>query len=115
MKKRMSLILSICLLLSLVGAPATLAQGPQKVLFWHAMSGNAAAVIEEIVADYNATQGAENGWEVEPLFAGAYQESSVKLTAITSTGSNVELPDLYQLGARGCFEMKDNEYLIPIY
>ena len=113
MKQVLSLILSLCLLATLAAVPA-LAEEPKEVLFWHSMSGNAATVLDEIVADYNATQGAQNGYKVTSLFAGAYQESSVKLTAITSTGSNAELPDLYQISARGCFEMKDNEYLIPI-
>ncbi len=113
MKKVLSLILSLCLLATLASVPA-LAEAPKEVLFWHSMSGNAATVLDEIVADYNATQGAQNGYKVTSLFAGAYQESSVKLTAIISAGSKEELPDLYQISARGCFEMKDNEYLIPI-
>ena len=113
MKKVLSLILTLCLLATIAAVPA-LAEAPKEVLFWHSMSSNAAAVMDEIVADYNATRGAQNGYKVTSLFAGAYQESSVKLTAITSTGSNAELPDLYQISARGCFEMKDNEYLIPI-
>ncbi len=113
MKKVLSLVLFVCLMATLAAVPA-LADEPKEVLFWHSMSGNAATVLDEIVADYNATQGAQNGYKVTSLFAGAYQESSVKLTAITATGSNAELPDLYQISARGCFEMKDNEYLIPI-
>ncbi len=114
MKKFLSLLMALCLLSTLAAVPA-MADEPKEVLFWHAMSGNSAAVMEQIVADYNATQGAQNGYKVVPVFAGAYQESSVKLTAIISSGSNAELPDLYQISARGCFEMKDNEYLIPIY
>lgn len=113
MRKLLSLALALFLLTTLAIVPA-LANEPKEVLFWHSMSGNASAVLEEIVADYNATQGAQNGYKVNPLFAGAYQESSIKLTAITSTGDNSQLPDLYQISARGCFEMKDNEYLIPI-
>lgn len=113
MKKVLVFSLCACLLLSVL-TPGALAQETKEVLFWHSMSGNAAAVLDEIVADYNGTVGKEKGITVNALFAGAYQESSVKLTAITTTGDNTQLPDIYQLGARGCFEMKDNEYLLPI-
>lgn len=113
MKKVFSLVVCLCIMATLAAVPA-LADEPQEVLFWHSMTGNAATVLEEICADYNTTQGALTGYTVTPLYVGAYQESSVKLTAIIATGSNNELPDLYQISARGCFEMKDNEYLIPI-
>lgn len=113
MKKTVSLLLVLCILFTMTAAVA-MASEPTEVLFWHSMGGNAGTVLEEIVADYNATQGAKNGYKVNSLFVGPYQESSVKLTAITSTGDNSQLPDLYQISARGCFEMKDNEHLIPI-
>jgi sn-glycerol 3-phosphate transport system substrate-binding protein len=84
---------------------------PTEVTFWHSISGDKEIVLKEIVDEYNAGPGAEIGVTVNPIFQGAYDEFSTKLTASLQAGDTDNLPDLVQLSSKGIFDVKDSKYI----
>lgn len=67
------------------------ASGPVEIDLWHAMSANLQATLDELVADYNASQDAV---VVSSLFQGTYNENLDKYLAALRGG---ERPTLIQL------------------
>ena len=100
MKKTLCLLLTLCLLISLV--PAFAENGPVTVTFWHSMTEEAKELLDGYVADFNTTVGAEKGIRVEAVFQGSYADSVTKMNSILSApGHTDELPDVMQLDATG--------------
>lgn len=91
-----------------------LPSAPVKVVFWHSMTGAAAENIEATAKQYNETVGKEKGITISPVFQGAYDEASTKLTAVLRSGAQKELPDIMQLSSKGIFDVKDSDYIVPV-
>lgn len=91
-----------------------LPSAPVKVVFWHSMTGAAAENIEATAAKYNETVGKEKGITISPVFQGAYDEASTKLTAVLRSGAQKDLPDIMQLSSKGIFDVKDSKFIVPV-
>ena len=98
MKKAVSLVLSLILLLSLAACAKA---DTISIVFWHSMSEEAGTLMEKYVKDFNETIGKEKGIEVTSVFQGAYADSVNKMNGILSAGQNDTLPDVMQLDATG--------------
>lgn len=81
---------------------------PVKIVWWHAMGGEAGKVLEKLVADYNASQ---KKVRVEPMFQGSYDELLNKLKA--SLGGKDE-PALVQVNEVSSRFMIDSKAITPI-
>ena len=79
-----------------------------KIEFWHAMSGPNQQAIDDIVADYNASQ---DKYEVESLFQGSYEES---LTKLRSVGGTADAPAIMQVFEVGTKYMIESGYIEPV-
>lgn len=76
-----------------VAAPVTTvdaASKPEKIVFWHSMTGQNQKSIERIVKDFNNSQ---KDYEVVPEFQGQYVEA---LPKFLSVGGSKKAPDLFQ-------------------
>ena len=90
MKKLVSLVLALCMVLSMGVFTAASAE-PTEIVFWTALSGNYDAVIQQIVADFNASQ---DQWKVVAEYQGNYYDIAAKLQAALLDGSE---PDIVQM------------------
>lgn len=70
---------------------------PIKVTWWHSMGGSGGAAIEQLAADFNASQ---SDIQVEAVFQGSYDESLNKLKASMDTSSGPTLVQVYEIGSR---------------
>ncbi len=80
----------------------------EKVVFWHAMSGNLQDAIEKIVDDYNDSQ---DEIEVEAIFQGSYEETIAKFKAVSGTK---EAPNLVQMNDVSTSFMSRTEGILPM-
>lgn len=85
MKKLTSLVLALCLVLCL-GASAS--AEPTEIVFWTALSGDYDAAIQQIAADFNASQ---DQWKVVAEYQGNYYDIAAKLQAALLDGNEPEL------------------------
>ena len=111
MKKAVSLVLSLVMLLSLTACAKA---DTVSIVFWHSMSEEAGTLMEQFVKDFNETIGKEKGIEVVSAFQGAYADSVNKMNGILSAGQSDTLPDVMQLDATGkvSFASADAAYTI---
>ena len=86
-----TLSLSTLALLSLT----TAASAQTEVPFWFAMGGELAAKLEEMVADYNATQ---DEFVVIPAFKGTYAETMTAAIAAFRAGEQPAIVQVYEVG-----------------
>lgn len=100
MKKLMALLLSLLLMFGIVNT-AMAEAAVTKVVFWHCMSDEAGALLEQYVADFNATVGAEMGIAVEAVFQGKYSDATTKLNGMISARQTEAMPDVMQMDATG--------------
>jgi len=89
MKKLVSLVLALCMVLSMGMFTAASAE-PTEIVFWTALSGNYDGVIQQICADFNASQ---DKWKVVAEYQGNYYDIAAKLQAALLDGSE---PDIVQ-------------------
>ena len=64
-----------------------------EVEFWHAMSGDLDATVNELVDTFNTTVGAEKGITVKAVYQGSYEDLKSKTTAAIKAG---KVPGLAQ-------------------
>lgn len=79
-----------------------------KIIFWHAMSGEGQKALEKIVNDYNKSQ---DKIEVEAIFQGSYEEAIVKFKAVSGTD---EAPNLVQMNDVSTSFMHRSGAIIPM-
>ena len=89
MKKLVSLFLALLMVLSFGLLTAASAE-PKEIVFWTALAGAYNDVIQNICADFNATQ---DEWKVVPEYQGNYYDIAAKLQASLLDGSE---PDIVQ-------------------
>ncbi|MEC0245338.1 ABC transporter substrate-binding protein [Paenibacillus chitinolyticus] len=77
--------------------------GPKKVVFWHAMGGANTKVVDQLVADYNASQ---NKIKVEAVFQGSYDDLLSKLKASMGTKEGPSVVQMYEIGSRFMIDSK---------
>lgn len=70
---------------------STTLMAKEKVVFWHAMSGQLQNTLNKIVTDYNNSQ---DKVEVEAIYQGSYEEGIAKFKAVSGTK---EAPTLVQM------------------
>lgn len=90
MKKLVSLFLALLMVLSFGLLTAASAE-PKEIVFWTALAGAYNDVIQNICADFNATQ---DEWKVVPEYQGNYYDIAAKLQASLLDGSE---PDIVQM------------------
>ena len=90
MKKLVSLVLSLCLVLSM-GVFTSASAEPTEIVFWTALSGNYDEAIQKICDDFNASQ---DQWKVVAEYQGNYYDIAAKLQAALLDGSE---PDIVQM------------------
>lgn len=88
MKKRISLVLALMILLSLCSF-ARAEQEPLHIEFWHTRgSGANYEVLKNSVDTFNATIGKEKGIFVEEIFQGGYADIVPKLEMASQSGGH---------------------------
>lgn len=108
MKKLLSFVLCACLLLTLF-LPASLAEDPVKIIFWHSMGGVNGEAINKMVADFNAANAGKI--EVEVQFQGDYDEAINKLRSASMGNMGADVVQIYDIGTRF---MIDSGWIIPM-
>ena len=86
-------------------------RGGHELVMWHSMTAGAGALLEELVAEFNAGPGALLGISVEAVFQGSYADSSAQLRALLNTGNTAGLPDIAQIDATGMLDIQASPYL----
>lgn len=93
MKKLVSLLLALAMLLSVTGALAYSPEEPITITFWHTRaSGANYNVLKDSVDTFNATIGKEKGIIVEETFQGSYADIVPKLELASQDNSEGALP-----------------------
>nr|WP_036745921.1 ABC transporter substrate-binding protein [Paenibacillus sp. UNC451MF] len=82
--------------------------GQKKVVFWHAMGGSNTKVVDQLVADFNASQ---DKIKVEAIFQGTYDDLLSKLKASMGTKDGPSLVQMYEIGSRF---MIDSKTITPV-
>ncbi|CAG7653726.1 ABC transporter substrate-binding protein [Paenibacillus allorhizosphaerae] len=77
--------------------------GPKKVVFWHAMGGANQKVVEQLAADFNASQ---NKIQVEAIYQGTYDDLLSKLKTTMDTKDGPTLVQVYEIGSRFMIDSK---------
>ena len=98
MKKLLSLMLILSLLTLCVPA---LAEAPVKLVFWHSFTESSGTLLQQLVDDFNAGEGAALGIEVEAVYQGSYADATQKLNGILLAGDTASLPDVMMMDATG--------------
>ncbi|OON91882.1 MAG: ABC transporter substrate-binding protein [Epulopiscium sp. Nele67-Bin002] len=90
-----------------VAEPATNVE-PIKLTFWHSMGGAGGTALEQLVADYNASQ---NEIIVTAQYQGTYDDAVNKLKSSAISNSGPDIMQLYDIGTRW---MIDSGYAVAI-
>ena len=90
MKKLVSLFLALLMVLSFGLLTAASAE-PKEIVFWTALAGAYNDVIQNICADFNATQ---DEWKVVPEYQGNYYDIAAKLQASLLDGSEPDIANV---------------------
>ena len=109
--RRMILIISSLLIGAVLFAGGASESGKTTVEIWHSNAGIAGNAFEEIVDDFNSTIGEEKGIVIEPIYQGAANDVLTKVKA-AATADRSSIPDIAQLDATACLDMKNADYLI---
>lgn len=75
----------------------TTAADVKTVTFWHAMGGANTKVVDQMVANYNASQ---DKVKVEAIYQGNYDDLLSKLKASMGTDEGPSLVQMYEIGSR---------------
>ena len=88
------LIGAVCL--ALLGTAGTTAAQPRtQVEFWHGLANPLGGLLEQIVADFNASQ---SQYEVKPTFKGSYPETMVAAIAAFRAGNAPHIVQMFEVG-----------------
>ena len=109
--RRIILIISSLLIGAVLFAGGASESGKTTVEIWHSNAGIAGNAFEEIVDEFNNTIGEEKGIVIEPIYQGAANDVLTKVKA-AATADRSSLPDIAQLDATACLDMKNADYLI---
>lgn len=109
--RRLILIISSLLIGAVLFAGGASESGKTTVEIWHSNAGIAGNAFEEIVDEFNNTIGEEKGIVIEPIYQGAANDVLTKVKA-AATADRSSLPDIAQLDATACLDMKNADYLI---
>ncbi|MFD0696459.1 ABC transporter substrate-binding protein [Paenibacillus sp. GCM10027628] len=82
--------------------------GPQKVVWWHSMSGDNGKVVDRLVTDFNASH---KDIQVEAVYQGSYYESLTKLKASMDSKIGPTMIQVYDIGTR---YMIDSKSITPV-
>lgn len=96
------------LVISMATLMSISASAKEKIVFWHAMSGEGQKALEKIVSDYNNSQ---DKVEVEAIFQGSYEEAIVKFKAVSGTD---EVPNLVQMNDISTSFMYRSGSIVPM-
>lgn len=96
------------LVISMATLMSISASAKEKIVFWHAMSGEGQKTLEKIVSDYNSSQ---DKVEVEAIFQGSYEEAIVKFKAVSGTE---EVPNLVQMNDISTSFMYRSGSIVPM-
>jgi sn-glycerol 3-phosphate transport system substrate-binding protein len=80
---------------------------PVKVTFWHAMGGTNNKVVDQMVADFNASQ---DKIKVEAVFQGSYDDLLTKLK-VAGANDGPSIAQVYEIGTR---YMIDSKLITPV-
>lgn len=115
MKKFLSLLLVAMMALSLTVASAEITTAltePVTIQFWHSISNKThAAILEDLVAKFNAGRGAELGITVEPTFQGSGSELYSKVVAALKAGN---APDVSLATTVYAADYLQTEYVVDL-
>ena len=109
--RRLILIISSLSIGAVLFAGGASESGKTTVEIWHSNAGIAGNAFEEIVDEFNSTIGEEKGIVIEPIYQGAANDVLTKVKA-AATADRSSLPDIAQLDATACLDMKNADYLI---
>lgn len=98
MKRILAILVALSLLILAIPAQA---DATVKLVFWHSFSEGNAAVLQQLVENYNANEGAAAGIEIEAVYQGSYAEATQKLNGILLSGELSALPDVMMMDATG--------------
>ena len=111
MKKLLVFLLALSLALSL-SAPLAMAEENLTIEFWHAGTGSVGTTIDDAIAEFNATIGAEKGITVVGTYQGSYDETLAKTMNALAAGN---YPALVQLEcATGVSSLYDSDALVVL-
>lgn len=107
MKKALSLILALVLVLSCV--PFALADGPIELEMWESFGGNVGPYLQKLAEEYN---GLQSKYRVTVTYAGNYREA---LTKLQSTAKS-EHPNIFMQDMEDAFQVycDPGELYIPV-
>ncbi|TCZ78955.1 ABC transporter substrate-binding protein [Paenibacillus albiflavus] len=77
--------------------------GTKNVIFWHAMGGGTTKVVDQLVANFNASQ---DKIKVEAVFQGTYDDLLSKLKASMGTNDGPTVVQMYEIGSRFMIDSK---------
>jgi len=107
MKRLVSLLVVIALLLTGSTLTASAAEGRRPVVFWHCFGGVIGEAIQGVVDAFNASQ---DEIFVDAIFQGAYDECLTKLKTDVPQGMG---PDVWQMFELGTTFLVSSGYAIP--
>ena len=82
--------------LALLGTAGTTAAQPRtQVEFWYGLANPLGGLVEQIVADFNASQ---SQYEVKPTFKGSYPETMVAAIAAFRAGNAPHIVQMFEVG-----------------
>ncbi|MDG0792618.1 ABC transporter substrate-binding protein [Cohnella ginsengisoli] len=81
---------------------------PTEIVFWNSFTGEIYKTLEEIIAEYNASQ---NKVHVTSQFQGTYDETLTKFKSSMASGSGPDVLHMYEAGTR---YMLDSGYAVPV-
>ena len=109
MSKRFALIAVSLIVGLMVPLAVSSAQGgPTEIVFWHAMSGSRAEVVQELVDRFNA---ANDDVQVLAEFKGSYAETLTAAIAAYRAGEAPHIVQVYEVGTR---TMLDSGAIVPV-
>jgi sn-glycerol 3-phosphate transport system substrate-binding protein len=82
-------------MLALLGTPAATAQSRVQVEFWHGLNPPAGGLLEQIAADFNASQ---SQYQVNATFKGQYPDTMVAAIAAFRAGQAPHIVQMFEVG-----------------
>jgi len=96
MKKLLSLIMALMMVLSLV--PAALAEAPVEIVFWHSMGGVNGEAVTAMVESFNKAY--EGKIKVNVEYQGTYDDAINKIKAAGMSALPCDVVQVYDIGSR---------------
>ncbi|WP_280570868.1 sn-glycerol-3-phosphate ABC transporter substrate-binding protein UgpB [Chromohalobacter sp. 296-RDG] len=107
--QRSFLLTSLGITLAL-GSYASSAQANTEIAWWHAMGGALGDKVEQIAADFNASQ---DTYTVKPVFKGNYSETMTSAIAAFRADKGPDIVQIYEVGTATMMAAKGA--IVPVY